>query len=310
MTAKQLKIESNLPIIFLTILVIASIIIGFLELKKVNLKINTIGKVLETKINDMNKKLDNTPPPQTKSNKLKNEIPLSKDDNEDNKISLTTNYKEDKVNEDKIDIINKINQMNNEVCEEENDEGKYNEISHPFIQSGILLPNQFNFLNKEFHEGSVDIEEINDIKYKGNLEENDDTKIDNIEKDVYSSKVGSGQVDDVNDDVNDEVEEVEEVEEEYGDGSNDSDDSEESEDGSDDSDGGGGDDDDDDDDDETSIVDLKELVVDEGDGVFEKEKTVVNDNYSVSQLKQLCKNMGLSVSGNKSSLIMRINNTQ
>ena len=48
--------------------------------------------------------------------------------------------------------------------------------------------------------------------------------------------------------------------------------------------------------DEDTILDLKGLSENTD---FEKEKIMVDDTFSASQLRQLCKNMGLSVSGNE-----------
>ena len=60
-------------------------------------------------------------------------------------------------------------------------------------------------------------------------------------------------------------------------------------------------------DEEEEEIILKNLDEDED---FQKEKIIVDESFSVNQLKQLCKNMNLSISGNKSTLISRIMDNQ
>ena len=54
-------------------------------------------------------------------------------------------------------------------------------------------------------------------------------------------------------------------------------------------------------------INLKEIS-DEDD--FSKDKISVDESFSVNQLKAICKNLGLQLSGNKTTLIKRIMDNQ
>ena len=54
-------------------------------------------------------------------------------------------------------------------------------------------------------------------------------------------------------------------------------------------------------------IDLKEISDDDD---FSKSKILVDESFSVNELKSICKNLGLQFSGNKSTLIKRIMDNQ
>ena len=54
-------------------------------------------------------------------------------------------------------------------------------------------------------------------------------------------------------------------------------------------------------------INLKELSEEED---FSKNKIIVDESFSVNQLKSICKNLGLQLSGNKTTLIKRIMDNQ
>ena len=56
----QLKLETNLPVIFLTLLVIAVVVMGYLELKKMNERIEKVKnyKELYSVIKDLKEEVD------------------------------------------------------------------------------------------------------------------------------------------------------------------------------------------------------------------------------------------------------------
>ena len=308
----EIKLESNLPIIFLTILVIAIVVIGFLEIRKINFKINQLTLVLQ---NNNRGSIPEKPdikkivPPNnsTSDSNKSNDILVSNNEVNSNVVdSVVSNSdvtnkvtdsrtKEMEINKwqekSKEDIIDEINNMDDqsgsssgseveEDVEDVDGVGKYENTmvmdgGQFSIGGGLFLPtNSVEMFSKS---GNLDIEEIvDDNKSNESTEESSEGEDEREGEDE-----GEGG-------------EVTEGSSESGESSN--------EEGSVNS--GAGEDDND------SIIEVIDLKTLNNDQEFEKEKVIVDDSYSVSQLKQLCKNMGLSVSGNKTTLISRIMDNQ
>jgi hypothetical protein len=236
----QIKIESNLPIIFLTLMVIGITVFMIFEFRKVNHRVNQIATLL----NSDNKEIKHHP---TKNQGKE----VEKEDIIDSKDRVEEWQEENYVKQNIVNGINNEDQSERDM----NDEDK--EISEEYINNNV-------FSNMLMVRGMVDRDD-------GNMD---------IEEDDYEG-------------------------EHYFDGGED--DGGEDDDGEDDGEDDGVDDDDGEDDDEDIILDLKGLSATDD---FEKEKVTVDDSFSASQLRQLCENMGLSVSGNKTKLISRIMENQ
>ena len=253
----QLKLETNLPVIFLTLLVIAIVVIGYLELKKIHERL----KLLEY------------------ANKEKKEI---RNDNEKVETEIVEEIKKD---------VSPVNENNNRVEEWQINNDKENII------------NTLN--NKEEYSEEVD-EENEKVFFNGGLygpppdvfkmmESGDDDIIDRISKDEYvdfehTENQMFDEITDENDenDENDEGEVSEANDENYGVETPKEDNSEASE-GS------------------IEDINLKELSDEED---FSKTKIIVDETYSVNELKAICKNLGIQLSGNKTTLIKRIMDNQ
>ena len=253
----QLKLETNLPVIFLTLLVIAIVVLGYLELKKIHERL----KLLEY------------------ANKEKKEI---RNDNEKVETEIVEEIKKD---------VSPVNENNNRVEEWQINNDKENII------------NTLN--NKEEYSEEVD-EENEKVFFNGGLygpppdvfkmmESGDDDIIDRISKDEYvdfehTENQMFDEITDENDenDENDEGEVSEANDENYGVETPKEDNSEASE-GS------------------IEDINLKELSDEED---FSKTKIIVDETYSVNELKAICKNLGIQLSGNKTTLIKRIMDNQ
>ena len=253
----QLKLETNLPVIFLTLLVIAIVVIGYLELKKIHERL----KLLEY------------------ANKEKKEI---RNDNEKVETEIVEEIKKD---------VSPVNENNNRVEEWQINNDKENII------------NTLN--NKEEYSEEVD-DENEKVVFNGGvygpppdvfkmMESGDDDIIDRISKDEYvdfehTENQMFDEITDENDenDENDEGEVSEANDENYGVETPKEDNSEASE-GS------------------IEDINLKELSDEED---FSKTKIIVDETYSVNELKAICKNLGIQLSGNKTTLIKRIMDNQ
>ena len=267
----QLKLETNLPVIFLTLLVIAIVVLGYLELKKLTERVKVI-EYLNTKNEDKEKTNQSintkgpsdgrdTPPkedtvfPITHPTSLGDGLRVGEEEVQGNFPIKNMRVEEWQMNNEKDYIINTLNrkeEYTEEVDEEEDGRGQ------PFMEEGY---DPSVMIYEEMNEGNRDIEEDDD----GLIEEVGDHDIGNIEE--------------VIEEVLEEV--IEEVVE-------DDEDDEDNE---------------DDEDDEGDEIDLKGISEEDD---FSKNKIVVDESFSVNDLKKVCKNLGLQSSGNKTTLINRI----
>ena len=265
----QIKIESNLPIIFLTLMVIGITVFMIFEFRKVNHRVNQIATLL----NSDNKEIKHHP---TKNQGKE----VEKEDIIDSKDRVEEWQEENYVKQNIVNGINNEDQSERDM----NDEDK--EISEEYINNNVFSNMLMARGMVGRDDGNMDIEEIHDeddyVEQGGHYFEDDDREEDDRGEDGGEEDGGED------------------------------DDGEEEDDGGEDDDGGEEEEDDDggeeeEEEEEDIILDLKGLS-DTGD--FEKEKIMVDDSFSASQLRQICENMGLSVSGNKTKLISRIMENQ
>ena len=281
----QIKIESNLPIIFLTLMVIGITVFMIFEFRKVNNRVNQIATLL----NSDNKEIKHHP---TK-NKGKE---VEKEDIIDSKDRVEEWQEENYVKQNIVNGINNEDQSERDM----NDEDK--EISEEYINNNVFSNMLMARGMVDRDDGNMDIEEIH---------EEDDYEGEHY----FDGGEDDGGEDDGGEDDGGEDDGGEDDDGEYDDGHDDGEDDGGEDDGGEDDDGENDDSGEDDDgenddsgeDDEDIILDLKGLSATDD---FEKEKVTVDDSFSASQLRQLCENMGLSVSGNKTKLISRIMENQ
>ena len=283
--SKEIKFESNMSIIFLTLLIIGIVIFMILEFKKINIRINKIvtiineGKNMEySNIQDRSDIVED-----------KNNIKERTNNEMNNEIDNNKNIETWRENNTKEEVINEINNTIEDDEEEYLEQGISNQFSSMVFSSrGFGFNEEGGQLDieeisgsqdddEDFNEGDINKEDIDEeYIYEGNI---DDEEVDEgvNEEDTDEEKNSEGGITNENEIIDKYPIDVDEGEDE---GEDESDDEE---------------------------IDLKELEITED---FEKEKIIVDQSFSVNQLKQLCKNMGLSISGNKSLLISRIMDNQ
>lgn len=249
----QLKLETNLPVIFLTLLVIAIVVLGYLELKKIHERLKLLEYATKEK-----KEISND------DGKVETEI-VEEIKKEVSPVNENNNRVEEwQINNDKENIINTLN--NKEEYSEEVDE-----------------ENEKVFFNGGLYGAPPDVFKMMD---------SGDDIIDRVSKDEYVDfeNTENQMFDDITNehDENDEGDKNDETDEHYDVETPKEDNSEESE-GS------------------IEDINLKELS-DEDE--FSKTKIIVDESYSVNELKAICKNLGIQLSGNKTTLIKRIMDNQ
>ena len=288
----QMKLETNLPIVFLTILVIVIVILGYLELKKLHERIKILEYLNKKLLKEENKKEDK-PGEVNKTNTINNgNLPIV---NKDEKIKektppVNTNRVEEwQMNNEKENIINTLNRKE-EYIEEINDGeqkiffntgGMY--VQHPMIYK--MEDNETDdIIEKIKNDEDINFEDVNDdeIFQQNNneatvIEEYVESKDENEDKINIIEHVEDNFEEEEDNDVSGPQENMN-VELD-GEGSDESD---------------------------TEIT-LKEITEEDD---FSKNKIVVDESYSVNNLKSICKNLGLQLSGNKTTLIKRIMDNQ
>ena len=275
----QMKLETNIPLIFLTLLVIAIVALGYLELKKLNERI----KILEYLNKEGNKKGNKEEKvKEVKLKEVKQEPVISGGEGEVREVQHgggNNRVEEWQMNNEKDDIINTLNQKE-EYIEEINNGTIFinpNEIyaQHPMMYREMGDPVTDDIIEQIRNDETVDFENniqgegiINDIGTMDNhvimddeeTEEQIEVKVEN--ESVHEESVHEGSVHEGS------VHEDTLTEEE---------------------------------------IDLKEISDDDD---FSKSKILVDESFSVNELKSICKNLGLQFSGNKSTLIKRIMDNQ
>jgi hypothetical protein len=277
----QMKLETNIPLIFLTLLVIAIVVLGYLELKKLNERI----KILEY-LNKEGKKKGNKEEKvkEVKLKEVKQEPVISGGEGEVREVQHgggNNRVEEWQMNNEKEDIINTLNQKEEYIEEINNTNGTIfinpNEIyaQHPMMYREMGDPVTDDIIEQIRNDETVDFENniqgegiINDIGTMDNhvimddeeTEEQIEVKVEN--ESVHEGSVHEGSVHEGS------VHEDTLTEEE---------------------------------------IDLKEISDDDD---FSKSKILVDESFSVNELKSICKNLGLQFSGNKSTLIKRIMDNQ
>ena len=139
---KELYIESNIPIIFLTIIIICIIIYGYLEIKKINNRFDSLNSKIESLIkqnNDDNKQnnYDNNKDIDENNAVIMEDIMVNKEEGFEEDEQVDQDYEE----EAEV-LLNNYNEKNNqEYIEEEwseNNQGKIIDLSE-FINRDLIL---------------------------------------------------------------------------------------------------------------------------------------------------------------------------
>ena len=272
----QMKLETNLPVIFLTLLVISIVVIGYLELKKLHERI----KVLEYNINKEKKKENKPEKVKTMDNVVPDIVPP------EGKSEIVPENKnrieEWQMNNEKENIINTLNRKEEYIEEINNEE----EQQMSFLHEGgmyIQQPMMFKTMVDDTDDIIEQIRNDEDINFENINEEeemfnklNEDTKEDIIDEHKNEPEI--------------DIEEKVEIENE-----NEDDNVSHSEKSISENDESG------------EEINLKEINEEDD---FSKSKIVVDETYSVNNLKTICKNLGLPLSGNKTTLINRIMDNQ
>tara|TARA_B100000427_G_scaffold320292_1_gene319489 strand:+ start:159 stop:977 length:819 start_codon:yes stop_codon:yes gene_type:complete len=270
----ELKFESNIPIIFLTIVVIAIVVIGYLEVKKINIRLDKLSSIV---IQSSKGKMISNPNTESEDQTFEEDVVFKqepvfnskdKEDIVDDKYPEDTNKKVSMWDQGpKEDIIHRINRFEEVDDDEESDE----EVSDEEVSDEEVSDEEIDVDYKDKEDGILmGYSMTND--YQNLSEEEDDGKEEEVE---------------------DEEEDDKEEDKEEDEGENEEENKEEDE----------------EEDEEVEEIDLKQLS-ESDDDEFKKEKIIVDESYSVNQLKQICRNLKLSVSGSKSMLIQRIMENQ
>ena len=262
----QIKIESNLPIIFITLMLIGITVFMIFEFKKINERINKIVTIIN---GDKIETIDEIKKESIDPN-------ISREENRNQRVEQWR-QKSDFINENKTNnmeesdfkqnIIDNINNPQREEPVSGQEEEEY--IDRNMFTTMIMSRGLMGEENTR-----ADIQEIT----QENVEQFEDEESEDEESELERYEESEDERDEESSDERDEESE-DERDEESGAEIHEESDIEE-------------------------VIDLKNITTMPDD--FEKEKIDVDESYSVNELKQLCKNMGLSVSGNKTTLISRI----
>ena len=266
----QLKLETNLPVIFLTLLVIAIVCIGYLELKKLQERI----KILEYH-NEESKKMENVDLEvqniQQENFPVQNPPILEQPQQSSERVEewQMNNENEKFIKENIIETLNK----KDEYIEEIDGEG----IEERVVFGDPMFPNPHMMYQMMGDESEQIIEQISrDQELTFDTEENmiDGRDVNHEDEDEDENDERESDDKESNEDERDS--DVKEEESESGET-------------------------------EGEEIDFKEIPANDD---FEKEKIVVDESFSVNELKIICKNLGVQHSGNKTILINRIMDNQ
>lgn len=258
----QLKLETNLPVIFLTLLVIAIVVIGFLELKKITERIKHLEYNLKQinkpdEVVDIEDKKNPLPIQETLISENSEKIKVWQDNNEIDKIN---NWEDNNEKDNIIDSINKYrynNEMNDEIDDEINDEIDDNDPENK-VENGFI--GKFSIHNYMMYNETDTPEENTSYIQDDEDDEVDEEDDENDEDDKDSFEIDKNSNQNSEDNVENDIENI-------------------------------------------------EIQGSHDDENF-KEKIIVDESYSVNELKNICKKLGLQHSGNKTTLINRIMDNQ
>ena len=277
----QLKLETNLPLIFLTLLVISIVVIGFLEFKKIDTRLKTLEYIYSEKKNEINDESlihkDINIIHETKENnqsidgkKEKEEIIHEWRENIPPHTPHTPHTSHTPHTPQKDEIINQL--MSNEYFEEDN-------VNAPLE----YRTTQSNYIQEIYEENQFDKDDSDLEKLDDDLDNETDPSID-IHS-VDNDSVDNNSVDDEDENENDDEDEDEDItkiiQQKEKEGSN-----------------------------EQLDISVQKQNHDGGESVLEtgQSNTLfdINKSYSVNELKNICKELNLPLSGNKSKLRNRI----
>ena len=279
----QLKLETNLPLIFLTLLVISIVVIGFLEFKKIDTRLKTLEYIYSEKKNEINDESlihkDINIIHETKENnqsidgkKEKEEIIHEWRENIPPHTPHTPHTSHTPHTPQKDEIINQL--MSNEYFEEDN-------VNAPLE----YRTTQSNYIQEIYEENQFDKDDSDLEKLDDDLDNETDPSID-IHS-VDNDSVDNNSVDDEDEDENENDDEDEDeditkiIQQKEKEGSN-----------------------------EQLDISVQKQNHDGGESVLEtgQSNTLfdINKSYSVNELKNICKELNLPLSGNKSKLRNRI----
>ena len=260
----QLKLETNLPVIFLTLLVIAIVVVGYLELKKIHerLKVLEYHSEESKKVENVDLEVQKIQP--EKENFLQTSPILEQPQQSTERVKQwqMDNSHEKMIKENIIETLNKKDEYIEEIDDDEREER--------VVFGGEMFPHPQMMYQMMGDESEQIIEQISrDQELTFDTEENMMDKEDINHEDERESVDKEGGEDEEESDVKEDESESDETEGEE--------------------------------------IDFKEIPAEDD---FEKEKIVVDESYSVNELKTICKNLGLQHSGNKTTLINRIMDNQ
>lgn len=272
-----MKLEANLPVVFLTLLVICIVVLGYMELKKLNERIKLVEYLVKGK-----KPLEKKDNIDLKNHVIEEKPKRNISEDNNNKVQ------EWQINNEKENIINTLNKKEEYVEEIQGEqEGVF--VNH----AGFPPHPSMMFMGMGMGVTEDIIDKINN---------DSNINFENIEEDEENMLINN-----MVEGVQKEIEEINGEDDDKGYNSEshsisdgDSDDKEKNE---------GSEEDEEDEEDEESVegINLKEISEEEE---FSKDKIFVDESYSVNELKAICRNLGIQFSGNKSTLIKRIMDNQ
>lgn len=350
-SVKELRIESNIPLILISLSIIVIVFIGYLELKKIS---NRITALEISSISSKETKMDNIP--ENTLSELESEantedivIPNSNniiydEDNHPDEVYYNENI-EDNMTEEEDEIEEK--NMIDEDDEDDGDDGESKEIIFNPVENFTnkeVIVNQINqiFNQENYNEGEEDIEE-NKVEFTIGVF----GQVNPLQESPFQMNNTQSYIEEINsesseEDGGDEVSEREEASADDGEDDGEEDDEEGGEEsgeegGEGNGDEGNGEEDDEEDGEEggkgeyfvcsptlTRSKSEEELLLtgepvvtpSSSDNEENNEEEVTNGeievthDMSVNQLRSICKDMGLPLSGSKSILIKRIKGKQ
>ena len=273
----QMKLETNLPVIFLTLLVISIVVLGYLELKKLWQRIKQLEFLnKEKKTENKSQKVEKV----EGMNNVVNDI-VSHEGQTTNEVvpENTSRIEEWQINNEKENIINTLNRKEEYIEEIDNDEEQpvtsFHEggavyVQPPNMYKTMINENEFtdDIIEKIRNDEEINFENTNEEEMFNKLNENSEDEIDSDgegdgEGEGEGEGDGDGEIINQDEDLSNSEKNSESDEE----------------------------------------INLKEINEEDD---FSKSKITVDESYSVNDLKAICKNLGLQLSGNKSTLIKRI----